>query len=217
LVVALVEDGTQGLHFCRLQPFCDDPIDPAEVHELQPLINQGRSLLDYVAELSNSKSILEQRFGKFPKTNEVELFSLWLAGLSPLAEEEKLQLLLSKDTKVRLERSVERLVQYVDRINQRRQITSLISETGSTIFTSAGSVIRNMVSSFMSSNEDEGEDNERNNNSSTTTAANDSTNENTGDANTSVEVTEENYTAAEVVEDTMVESENDEATSLSSH
>jgi hypothetical protein len=95
---------------------------------------------------------MEERYGRAP-LNDIENFSLWLTGLSPLTEEEKIYLLLSKNTKERLERCVQRLSQYIHRINQRKQLSDMLTQAGSTIFTSAGTAIRNMVS-FMTNSSD---------------------------------------------------------------
>lgn len=111
-----------------------------------------------MADVNNSKALIGQRYGSAPNVSEVELFSLWLTGLSPLTEEEKLQCLLSQNTKERLERCVQRLAQYVQRIDQRRQITSMISQAGSTIFTSANNAIRNIISTILPSDQHEEDD-----------------------------------------------------------
>lgn len=99
---------------------------------------------------------MEERYGKAP-LNDVENFSLWLTGLSPLTEDEKLVLLLSKNTPERLARCVERLSQYINRVNQRKQISEMLTQAGSTIFSSAGTAIRNMVSFMTTSTDSEDE------------------------------------------------------------
>jgi hypothetical protein len=38
----IVEDGTQGLHYCRVEKFNDNPTEASEIEELNGLAQQGK-------------------------------------------------------------------------------------------------------------------------------------------------------------------------------
>jgi len=97
-----VEEGTQGLHFCRLQKLDDDPIidDAIKMARCAELMQVSRLLTDALLE-GPMRSRIEQRYGS-PPTNP-EAYSLWLCQIAPLRDGDKVMLLKTTDTLFRLE------------------------------------------------------------------------------------------------------------------
>ena len=97
-----VEEGTQGLHFCRLQKLEDDPIidDPAKLARCVELMQVSKLLTDALIE-GPMRARIEHRYGAPPTSPEP--FSLWLCQIAPLRDNDKMRLLKSKDTLLRLE------------------------------------------------------------------------------------------------------------------
>eukprot|EP00904_Undaria_pinnatifida_P005291 jgi/Undpi1/1892/HiC_scaffold_12.g05279.m1 len=95
-----VEDGTQGLHYCRLEPRHDDhPTDPDEAAKLESLHERTRALATRVVE-PVTRQIVE-RYGEMPPS-AVGL-SYWAASVLPLTVREKQALLSARSTTDRLQ------------------------------------------------------------------------------------------------------------------
>ena len=92
-----VEEGTQGLHYCRLAPLHDEPMDEEQQSQATSLIEVSHVIWGSLFS-RNVKDRLEFRFGKAPvvATAGPEMFSLWMVAVSPLPESEKNRLLSSK-------------------------------------------------------------------------------------------------------------------------
>jgi len=157
-----VEDGTQGLHFCRLEALQDLPLDADAADRARQLVQRGVELSKFIIEVTTSAAAVERQFGAMPSVESVEDFSLWLAALCPLPEREKAQMLVTQSTVARLQRCVDGLQAYVNQINTRRQAASVLSAAGTTV-SSASSALGNIISSLLGrrasreSNEEEGE------------------------------------------------------------
>jgi hypothetical protein len=184
-----VEEGTQGLHYCRLEEWKDfslsgpritslssssvsssegmtptgeeTPISitttittpPAEgkgeVAAARELAERGKSLVSFIVEnTSTSVMTIERQFGPMPSSSSLEDYSLWLTAISPLSEEEKFSLLLSRDTHSRLKRSVAGLEHYLNQLNSRRRAASMISGLGNSVRTATSS-LTSLLSSLM--------------------------------------------------------------------
>ena len=92
-----VEEGTQGLHYCRLAPLHDDAMDEEQLSQATSLVEVSHVIWGSLFS-RNVKDRLEWRFGKAPvvATAGPEMFSLWMVAVSPLPESEKNRLLSSK-------------------------------------------------------------------------------------------------------------------------
>lgn len=97
-----IEEGTQGLHFCRLQKLEDDSMvdDPVKLNRCVELMQVSRLLTDALIE-GPMRARIEQRYGAPPTSPEP--FSLWLCQIAPLRDSDKMRLLKSTDTLLRLE------------------------------------------------------------------------------------------------------------------
>jgi Lon protease-like protein len=125
IVDHFVEEGTQGLHYCRLIPYKDNPIAAEDQEIVQHLFTQGRQLAEYVSEEPGVRRKIEERYGLAP--SDIEGFSLWLTAITPMSETDKLSLLICKDTKDRLQRAQLALGAYVSQqsaSNSRQQAAS---------------------------------------------------------------------------------------------
>lgn len=155
LSIRLVEEGTQGLHYCRLVPYKDNPIAEEDQEIVQHLFTQGRQLAEYVSEEPGVRRKIKERYG--PAPNDIEGFSLWLAAITPMSETDKLALLSTKDTKDRLQRAQLALGAYVSQQSANRQ--NAANGTGGLTGAVATAVrtMMNMIRS-QSGSQDEGTD-----------------------------------------------------------
>jgi Lon protease-like protein len=130
-----VEDGTQGLHFCRLEPFADEEVPAAAQEGLQQLRQRATALAEQLLSDAHTRRVVEQQFGSMPA--DVELFSMWFASISPLNDSEKTQALHSRSTVDRLSLSVQRTENYLERRRNGRSfpIASAVSSTIATALT----------------------------------------------------------------------------------
>lgn len=94
-----VEEGTQGLHFCRLEPLNDISVDESGV-ELSQLMSIARTFVSFIMQGSASSKIAKM-YGS-PPTATVSSLSLWLTSVLPLDSMTKLRLLASTDSLDRL-------------------------------------------------------------------------------------------------------------------
>jgi Lon protease-like protein len=98
-----VEEGTQGLHMCRLQPL----VDKTDSGRTETLLPQAQALEkcwnDTNAYNREEKKQLETHFGPKPVLEKIEAFSLWMLAVSCLPESSKLELLRTTDTEQRLQ------------------------------------------------------------------------------------------------------------------
>lgn len=103
MFVVAVEEGTQGLHFCRLGPLKDVPLPPidssptnaqglaAAVHAIgRQIYEQNRRQIDF-------------SMGEPPRAEDPEALSLWMCMLIPMSTRDKMRMLTSTDTVDRLE------------------------------------------------------------------------------------------------------------------
>ena len=101
-----VEEGTQGLHYCRLQPLTDEAMNGEQVAQATSLVEVSHVIWGSLF-TRNIKDRLEHKYGKAPGASAgSEPFSLWMVAVSPLPEPEKARLLSSRDTVERLRISV---------------------------------------------------------------------------------------------------------------
>jgi len=104
-----IEEGTQGLHFCRLTPLSDDPMEEDQIPIVADLVNLATLIVGSFF-TGPIRARLEARYGVAPPPSSgaagAEAFSLWMAAICPLPESEKGRLLGSTDTAERLRTTV---------------------------------------------------------------------------------------------------------------
>jgi len=98
-----VEEGTQGLHFVRLEDLNDVVMDELETTRAIELKNMSTSLLSMVIEPTVLLR-LEKTYG--PAPSSLVGYSLWLTSMSPMSEGDKLNLLKSTNTLARYESAI---------------------------------------------------------------------------------------------------------------
>lgn len=125
-----VEDGTQGLHYCRLEPLPDDVVALDHLTALGALKVRATGLVEELASDDYVRRVVDEQFGAMPA--ETEAFSFWLACVSPLSERDKAGVLHSRNTSERIQVCVDRLEAYLE---QRRNPRSfpLVSAFGSSL------------------------------------------------------------------------------------
>lgn len=99
-----VEEGTGGLHFCKLEPFTDDPVPPEAEARVAQLFDAATKLAGII-----TTQIAESGGGGGvpPAPSDAEGLSLWLLSVGPCPTSLKYQLLKSKDRAARLEVAVQ--------------------------------------------------------------------------------------------------------------
>lgn len=108
---AYVEDGYDGLHVCRLEDMCDEPIDEDLQNELQELLLQGRMLVSELRRLGYWCH-LQDLHGEEPHSPED--FSLWLVSITKtMSSIDKIAFLKSTNTLERLRAVMESLTKWV--------------------------------------------------------------------------------------------------------
>ena len=95
-----VEDGTQGLHYCRMEPFSDLPIPPEDTPVIESLMVEADELCKQLLQ-GNIKQKIEAYHGLPPR--EVEAFSLWLCGVCLTNSTQKMEMLKCVNTLSRLQ------------------------------------------------------------------------------------------------------------------
>eukprot|EP01032_Pedospumella_encystans_P015720 gene15720-17966_t len=125
-----VEDGTQGLHYCRLEPLPDDVVAPDQLGELIVLKGRAMALVEELVAEDYVRRVVDEQYGAMP--SETEAFSFWLACVSPLSERDKAGVLHSRSTSERIQVCVDRLEVYLE---QRRNPRSfpMVSALGSSL------------------------------------------------------------------------------------
>ena len=108
-----VEDGTQGLHYCRMEPFCDLPIPPEDTSTVESLMAEAEELCRQLLQ-GNIKQKIEAYHGLPPR--EVEAFSLWLCGVCLTNSTQKMEMLKSVNTLSRLRGGLDSLRLLLQRI-----------------------------------------------------------------------------------------------------
>lgn len=106
IVEHYIEEGTRGLHCCRIEPFHDEAVSEDRQGELQALRQHAVALSEQVLASGHARRIVEEQFGAMPVL-DYEQFSMWFASISPLSENEKAALLRSRDTIDRLRSCVQ--------------------------------------------------------------------------------------------------------------
>ena len=108
-----VEDGTQGLHYCRMEPFSDLPVPPEQSPRIESLMTEADELCKQLLQ-GNIKQKIEAYHGLPPR--EVEAFSLWLLGVCLTNSAQKMEMLKSVDTLARLQVGLDSLRLLLQRI-----------------------------------------------------------------------------------------------------
>lgn len=103
-----VEEGTQGLHFCRLEPLKDNEIDESSADVFQ-LMSVARTFVTFLMH-GGSGSKITKLYGS-PPTSTSSGLSLWLTAVLPLDSMAKLELLASTDSLDRLRTCVQTIHQ----------------------------------------------------------------------------------------------------------
>lgn len=109
-----VEDGTQGLSFCRVKPMSDAPLsDDQQMAANQKMVDVA-VLWETID--PSARERIERRFGPIPGTGNAEAFSLWLTAIAGGTDSERFDLLRSRNTLERLHRSATRFEAMVGRL-----------------------------------------------------------------------------------------------------
>jgi Lon protease-like protein len=146
-----VEEGTQGLHYCRLERIHDDPVPEAQQETLRALKQHAVTLSEILLSNARARREAEEEFGPMPAL-DVEQFSWWFASISPLSRHERMVALHSRDTLDRLQSCVQCVETF---LAQRRSRGSfpIASALGATI----ASALSNFLGNNTNSNGDTGE------------------------------------------------------------
>lgn len=107
-----IEDGTQGLHFCRLDELHDDPLDAENTTLATQLLTMISTFSNHLIS-TNMLSRIESKYGKCPPAFNIADSSIWYLSISPIQENQKLNLLKSKDTIGRLRAIIASFSSYV--------------------------------------------------------------------------------------------------------
>ena len=99
-----VEDGTQGLHYCRLQPLSDAPVAVHQQGQMDALLSRLVAL--WASCPAEHRDGIERAYGPAPVSGP-EAFSLWLVALACRSPAERGALLKSTDTMERLTRAAQ--------------------------------------------------------------------------------------------------------------
>lgn len=132
IVEHYVEDGTQGLHYCRVKEYNDDAMDGDALSMAQDLQATAVTLVTAFLEIDqNRRRAIEEEHGPMPR-NHPENLSLWLTAISAIPERDRFALLLSKDTIDRLRRCIGSLESMLQRSRQnaRGAFNNLFSQSG---------------------------------------------------------------------------------------
>lgn len=116
-----VEDGTQGLHYCRMEPFCDEEMNETDASEVLALRDAGHALCRQLMQ-GNIRQRIESCHGLPPM--EVEAFSLWLCGVCVKDHQIKMEQLRSRATLDRMRVGIESLRHLVNRLELYMQTLS---------------------------------------------------------------------------------------------
>jgi len=99
-----VEEGTQGLHFARLEKLMDSPMLPEQTMQGNLLKSLCVAFIESLFP-THMRSRIEQQLGPMPSS--VSSFSLWATMLAPIPDPQKLTHLKSVDTMARMNALVE--------------------------------------------------------------------------------------------------------------
>ena len=123
-----VEDGTQGLHYCRMEPFADNPIPPEESSRIESLMAEADELCRQLLQ-GNIKQKIEAYHGLPPR--EVEAFSLWLCGVCLTNSTQKMDMLKCVHTLTRLQVGLDSLRLLWQRIQNctKRRLANSVAAT----------------------------------------------------------------------------------------
>jgi len=120
-----VEEGTQGLHFCRLDPLHDTPVTGSDLTTLHGLSERAR-VYSSMALQGDVLSRVTQLYGPPPLpplslslSLSYEAFSIWLTAVCPFPNAQKFHLLRSVNTLDRIRVCVECLEGVLTRLGER--------------------------------------------------------------------------------------------------
>lgn len=112
IIETYVEDGTQGLHYCTLEEFKDDPIAESDRAHHDMLVQQAKALVVTYKDLID----IESTFG--PEPSDSEFFSLWLISILPtIRAREKMTHLRSQNTSARLTAGITAITQAIREVH----------------------------------------------------------------------------------------------------
>mmetsp|Transcript_28425 Transcript_28425/g.35696 ORF Transcript_28425/g.35696 Transcript_28425/m.35696 type:complete len:188 (-) Transcript_28425:421-984(-) len=104
-----IEDGTQGLHYCRTAPFLDDPIPSDRMEEVSRLAAKAKENMERMFLTKEMKTQILDHHGEMPTSPED--LSLWMTAILPLSIRDKQGALEMKNTEARLSLCVDTLTQ----------------------------------------------------------------------------------------------------------
>jgi hypothetical protein len=136
LLLVLVEEGTQGLHYCRIEPIEDFELTPMDASEALAMRDYGLELCRYVCVLlficltiniwlsrqllhGSVKQKIEAYHGSPPR--DVEAFSHWLCGVCLHNPVKRMELLSSQNTMERMQVGLESLRSLINRLEVYRR------------------------------------------------------------------------------------------------
>lgn len=112
IVEHYLEDGTQGLHHCRLEALRDEVVTPEHMEALNALKMDAHTLVAELLSNNTARQMVDAQFGTAP--SDTEAFSMWLAAVSPLSEHDKTAVLHSRSTIDRFTLCNQRLELYLE-------------------------------------------------------------------------------------------------------
>eukprot|EP01038_Epipyxis_sp_PR26KG_P008665 gene8665-11708_t len=185
IVEHYIEEGTYGLHYCRVEEFHDEEIPTPSLIYGNELHAEAVVLANTIMEGSSNRLAIERRCGAMP--NDIQSFSLWLIGITPLSDAEKYALFQSKLTIQRLERGIDGLRVLVTRMNS--NAASRLVSLG-TSFAATSMAALNRIAEIINRHQSigiESNNNEVNNhNNNSNNSQNNISNINDGDSSTRV-------------------------------
>lgn len=110
-----LEEGTQGLHYCRMEPISDHELTGAESASANLLVSEAEALCGRLLQ-GTIKQKIEAYHGLPPRDREA--LSLWLCGVCLNNNARKMEMLSTQNTLLRLQVGVEALRSLVQRLQQ---------------------------------------------------------------------------------------------------
>jgi Lon protease-like protein len=129
IVEHYVEDGTQGLCYCRVEPVNDDPVPPELAEEASTLKARALVLVNEMLADDFTRRQVTEQYCAMP-TSDLEAFSMWLCCVGPLGARDVSAALAQRNTLERLRlgiRHLERLLE--QRRNPRFPFAAAVGNT----------------------------------------------------------------------------------------
>jgi len=142
IVEHYVEDGTQGLCYCRVEPVSDEPVPPEQAEEASTLRARALVLVNEVLAEDFTRRQVTEQYCAMP-TSDLEAFSMWLCCVGPLGAQDVSAALASRNTIQRLQMGIRHLERFLEqRRNPRFPFATAVGNTlASTISAMLGGAV----------------------------------------------------------------------------